>query len=288
MDCWFSRGSAPNAVSSRNNSIFPRTHGNRTFGRIVAPPGSVRGRERLIPHGAVNPDQAMADYEQLAILALALGPGIFWAWYFYHRDKFEPEPATLVIKLFLLGVLVTFPIAFVEGFFGLFIVSPLIMGAIIAPVVEEYGKFWVVRRFAYRNTEFDEPMDGIVYAASAALGLASLENVIYVSAAYVTSPVLALDTIAIRAIFSVPGHALFSSVWGYALGRAKFAAPKQRAGIVCRGLALGMLLHGIFNFLLFFADIVTYALVVFVLILIPGLWILVNRNIRSALDHRRQ
>jgi len=226
----------------------------------------------------------MVDVEPLVILALALGPGVFWAWYFYRRDKLNPEPAALIVKIFLLGVLVTFPVAFVEGFFGLFIASSLIMGVVIAPIVEEYGKFWAVRRFAYPNAEFDEPMDGIVYAAAAALGLASLENVLYVFAAYVTSPSLALGTIVVRAIFSVPGHALFSGVWGYALGRAKFAPAEERSGIVLQGLVLGMVLHGIFNFLLFSAEIVTYALAVFVLVLVPGLWLLANRNIRSALD----
>ncbi|HOI57622.1 MULTISPECIES: PrsW family intramembrane metalloprotease [unclassified Methanoculleus] len=227
----------------------------------------------------------MVDIEPLVILALALGPGVFWAWYFYRRDKLNPEPAALIVKLFLLGVLVTFPVAFVEGFFGLFIASSLAMGAVVAPIVEEYGKFWVVRRFAYPNTEFDEPMDGIVYAAAAALGLASLENVLYVFAAYVTSPELALSTIVVRAIFSVPGHALFSGVWGYALGRAKFAPAEERSGIVLRGLALGMVLHGIFNFLLFSSEIVAYAIAVFILVLTPGLWILANRNIRQALNH---
>lgn len=227
----------------------------------------------------------MVAIEPLVILALALAPGVFWVWYFYHRDKYNPEPATLIVKIFLLGVLITFPVAFVEGFFGLFIASALIMGAVIAPIVEEYGKFLVVRRFAYPNPEFNEPMDGIVYAAAAALGLASLENVLYVFAAYVTSPALALSTIAVRAIFSVPGHALFSGVWGYALGRAKFAPAGERSRIVLRGLVLGMVLHGIFNFLLFSAEIVTYALAVFVLVLIPGLWLLANRNIKSALDH---
>ena len=227
----------------------------------------------------------MLDIEPLVILALALGPGVFWAWYFYRRDKLNPEPAALIVKLFLLGVLVTFPVAFVEGFFGLFIASSLAMGAVVAPIVEEYGKFWVVRRFAYPNTEFDEPMDGIVYAAAAALGLASLENVLYVFAAYVTSPELALSTIVVRAIFSVPGHALFSGVWGYALGRAKFAPAEERSGIVLRGLALGMVLHGIFNFLLFSSEIVAYAIAVFILVLTPGLWILANRNIRQALNH---
>jgi len=232
----------------------------------------------------MNPIEQMVEIEPLVILALALGPGVFWAWYFYRRDKLNPEPATLIVKLFLLGVLVTFPVAFVEGFFGLFITLPLIMGVVIAPIVEEYGKFWVVRRFAYPHPEFDEPMDGIVYAAAAALGLASLENVLYVFAAYVTSPSLALGTIVVRAIFSVPGHALFSGVWGYALGRAKFAPAEERSRIVLQGLVLGMVLHGIFNFLLISAEIVTYALAVFVLVLIPGLWLLANRNIKQALE----
>jgi RsiW-degrading membrane proteinase PrsW (M82 family) len=230
----------------------------------------------------------MVAIEPLVILALALGPGVFWAWYFYRRDKYEPEPAALIVKLFLLGVLVTFPVAFVEGFFGLFITSSLIMGAVVAPIVEEYGKYWVVRRFAYPNPEFDEPMDGIVYAAAAALGLASLENVLYVFTAYLASPALALSTIAIRAIFSVPGHALFASVWGYALGRAKFAAADRRPAIVFQGLALAMALHGIFNFLLMTAEVFAYTLAVFVLVLTPGLWILANRNITRALRHGRQ
>lgn len=229
----------------------------------------------------------MVDVEPLVILALALGPGVFWTWYFYRRDRFEPEPAALVIKIFLLGALVTFPVALVEGLLGLIIASPLVMGVIIAPIVEEYGKFRVVRRFAYRNVEFDEPMDGIVYAASAALGLASLENVIYVFLAYAMSPSLAIGTIAVRAIFSVPGHALFSSVWGYALGRAKFTAAERREGTILRGLALGMMLHGIFNLLLFSADVTTCAMVIFVLVLIPGLWLLADRNIRRALRWHR-
>ena len=229
----------------------------------------------------------MVDIEPLVILALALGPGVFWTWYFYRRDRLEPEPAALVIKIFFLGALVTLPVAFIEGLLGLFIASPLVMGVIVAPIVEECGKFQVVRRFAYRNIEFDEPMDGIVYAASAALGLASLENVLYVFTAYITSPSLAVGTIIVRAIFSVPGHALFSSVWGYALGRAKFMAAERRGAVVIRGLILGMVLHGIFNLLLISAEVVTYATAIFILVLIPGLWILVDRNIRSALRWQR-
>jgi protease PrsW len=230
----------------------------------------------------------MVDFEPWLIFALALAPGIFWTWYFYRRDRYEPEPASLIAKMFFLGVLVTFPVALVEGFFSLLIVSPLIMGAVVAPIVEEYGKYFVVRRYVYRDREFDEPMDGIVYASATALGLATLENVLYVFSAYLVSPTLAVGTIIIRAIFSVPGHALFSVIWGYALGRAKFMPPERRERIIVLGLVLAMVLHGIFNFLLITAEIFVFTIIVFVLILIPGLWILANRNIGEALRAGRR
>jgi len=225
----------------------------------------------------------MVAVEPFLILVLALAPGLFWAWYFYRRDRFKPEPAAMIVKIFILGLLVTFPVAFAEGFIGLFVASPLLMGAVVAPIVEEYGKFAVVHRFAYRNTEFDEPMDGIVYAAAAALGLATIENVLYVFSAYLTSPSLALSTIVARALFSVPGHALFAGVWGYALGQARFAPTEKRPSIIRRGLILGMALHGTFNLLLISAEIIAYAMAAFILILTPGLWIIANRNIRKAL-----
>ena len=50
---------------------------------------------------------------------------------------------------------------------------------VVGPV-EEFSKFAVVRLKAYRSLYFDEPMDGLVYAAAASLGFASLENVLYV------------------------------------------------------------------------------------------------------------
>ena len=58
---------------------------------------------------------------------------------------------------------------------------PMAIGCflVIGPC-EELAKFLAVRLFVYRNKEFNEPLDGIIYAAAAALGFASLENVLYV------------------------------------------------------------------------------------------------------------
>jgi len=217
------------------------------------------------------------------LLVLAVAPGVFWLWYFYRWDKFEPEPKVLVALMFVLGVLVTIPVALVQGFVALFIISPIVMAAVVAPVVEEYAKFFIVRRTMYRNPEFNEPMDGIVYAVAVRLGFASLENILYVFSAFLESPELGVGTLVIRALLSVPGHAIFAGMWGYGLGVAKFAAPERRQAIVLQGLVLAMVLHGLFNFLLGLADFFIYSLLVFLLVLIPVMWWLIHRRISQAL-----
>jgi RsiW-degrading membrane proteinase PrsW (M82 family) len=182
------------------------------------------------------------------IAAVATAPAVFWLWFFYRRDRYEPEPKLLIIRTFILGLLITIPVAFIEG---LLPVSDLVLAVVGAPVIEEVAKYLVVRRTVYPRPEFNEPMDGVVYAASAALGFATLENIVYISSAYLTSPLEdVLIIYALRAVLSVPGHALFSSMWGYALGRAKFD-PAKGTGYILGGLALAILLHGVFNFFLY-------------------------------------
>jgi RsiW-degrading membrane proteinase PrsW (M82 family) len=211
-----------------------------------------------------------------SLVAMAIAPGLFWLWYFYRRDQFEPEPRLLVVKVFLLGMLVTIPVALLEG---LLPVSALVLAVLFAPIIEEGAKFAIVTRSVYTRPEFNETMDGIVYAVTGALGFASIENILYILTAYFTSPLEDLLVIyTMRAILSVPGHALFASVWGYALGRAK-CDPEAPRGTIALGLGLAMILHGCFNFLLF-GDIVL-ALGVFGLV--PILWVLATRNIRNAL-----
>jgi RsiW-degrading membrane proteinase PrsW (M82 family) len=134
----------------------------------------------------------------------------------------------------------------------------------------------------YDRIEFNDPMDGIVYACASALGFATLENIIYVFSSLETSVTLAVGTGVVRALLSVPGHALFSSMWGYSLGQAKFRPVEERSGIIIRGLILAMILHGLFNFLL--AEYIGVA--VLVLVLVPGMWLLVNRKINLALGNK--
>jgi RsiW-degrading membrane proteinase PrsW (M82 family) len=212
------------------------------------------------------------------LLLLAIGPALFWLWYFYHRDRYEPEPLAWIVMIYLLGMAVTIPVALIEGVTSL-VLSEFLVAVAVAPVVEEGAKFLVVRRTVYETPEFDEPVDGIVYAAAVGLGFATLENVIYVFSALETSFVFALQTGIVRAFLSVPGHVLFSAMWGYALGRAKFLPANRRSGIIAAGLILAMVSHALFNLLLY--DAIGFAILV--LILMPVLWITVLRRIHESL-----
>jgi len=212
------------------------------------------------------------------LLLLAIAPAVFWLWYFYHKDRYEPEPLAWILMIYLLGIAVTVPVALVEGFFALFL-ADFFITVLIAPVFEEAGKYLVVRRTVYESAEFDEPVDGIVYAAAAGLGFATLENIIYVFSALETSVAFAIQTGLVRALISVPGHVLFSAMWGYALGRARFLPASRRPGIILGGLVLAMASHALFNLLLY--DTIGFALLV--LIVVPALWFIVQRRIDESL-----
>lgn len=205
----------------------------------------------------------------LELLALAIAPALFILLYIYRKDSSDPEPLHLVAWVFFLGALSVIPAAiaelpFPEGVFS---------SAVVAPVVEESVKFLVVFLAVYRHPAFNEPMDGIVYATAAGLGFATIENILYVLEGGIAVGI-------IRAVASVPGHVVFSCIWGFALGTAKFRPERMRGAMILAGLLGAMLLHGIFNFSLEVFDVL--GLLFILIVIIPFGWWMTCRNIRCA------
>lgn len=205
----------------------------------------------------------------LELVALAIAPVIFLLLYIYQRDRYEPEPLRLVLWVFLLGGLSTIPAGILELPFP----EGIISSAIAAPVIEEGIKFLIVYLAIFRRPEFNEPMDGIVYATAASLGFAMVENIFYVVEGGVAVGI-------VRALVSIPGHVIFSCIWGFALGIAKFRPERERAGIIAVGLLGGIFLHALFNFSVEVFDILGFLLLLFVVV--PLGWLLTCRNIRCA------
>jgi RsiW-degrading membrane proteinase PrsW (M82 family) len=268
--------------------------------RIATPPRSyelapaTRGQARAVVAtlwlelvlGGAYYEAVGGTVDYLAICAAAFAPAVFWLWYFYSKDKLDPEPKRLIAKTFLLGMLLGVPATFLELLF----INSLAVSVVIAPAIEESLKYAGVRFTVYRSAEFDEPLDGIIYAAAIALGFASVENVFYLLATYfsvtdaeppleVMSPFGAVASVfAIRALISVPSHVLFSSMWGYALGRGKFLQPAEARALIRMGLLYAILCHGLFNFSA--SRLPEGALGV--LLLVAILWRVLRRRIRET------
>ena len=205
----------------------------------------------------------------LELLALAIAPALFILLYIWKKDRYEPEPLHLITWVFFLGALSTIPALILEYPFP----EGVFSSAVIAPVAEELVKFSVVFLVMYRHPEFDEPMDGIVYATAASLGFATVENILYVLEGGIGVGIL-------RALMSVPGHVIFSCIWGFALGMAKFPPESSRVRIIFTGLFGAMLLHGIYNFSIEVLGVL--ALLVILVVIIPSGWWFTVRNIKKA------
>lgn len=212
------------------------------------------------------------------ILTIGFAPGLFWLWYFYRRDKYEPEPLSLVVKMFFLGMVAAVIAFFLESQLISFVTSILFV-ALAVPVIEEVLNFLMVVLFVYRDEEFDEPMDGIVYATATALGFATLENIVYVLDIQTLSSLFVTGSL--RAILSVPAHTLFAVIWGYSLGIAKFMPEGSRKStLILGGLLLAIGVHGVFNFML---EQHYTGLAILLLLALPIVWWLADKRIQAAL-----
>ena len=118
------------------------------------------------------------------LVLVSFTPGLFWLWFFLRQDVYRPEPRRLIAWTFLLGALATIPALIAEAIFltdsdldeGASLQATAAAMLLVVGPVEEACKFAVVRLKPYRSLYFDEPVDGLVYAAAASLGFASLET----------------------------------------------------------------------------------------------------------------
>jgi RsiW-degrading membrane proteinase PrsW (M82 family) len=196
----------------------------------------------------------------LIIVLAALAPCAFWLWMIYLWDKCKPTQKSLLIRTFFFGVGIAIPVAVIESLLypnsvqgNLPVATAAYAAFIVAGVVEESGKFVVVRLGAYKSKHFDQPEDGLMYASAAALGFAAIENVVYVIS-------FGLSVLLARGLISNLAHVLFSAMWGYPLALTKLSIIKNKY-ITWGGLAAAMVAHGLFDFLFFTSTVLTYLVI---------------------------
>lgn len=190
-----------------------------------------------------------------AMALLGALPALLAMLHFDRVDKRRPEPRGTLRRAAILGGLSTIPIVFLE--LGLMKVGddldlpwwgPAAFKAfVVAALCEELGKYVCLRRIV-RRPEFDERLDGIVYATRIGLGFALVENCLFLLQQETAREFWV--TYAMRAILAIPLHAFCAGFTGYAVAKRRFDGKGLGA---ITGLFWAVLFHGLYDFGIFVA-----------------------------------
>lgn len=194
--------------------------------------------------------------ESVAFLVIAaLLPPVILMQVVYRMDRLEKEPKKLMVMLFIQGALAMLPILILElvadQFVDFFAWSPMLylfLSYFVIPgFIEEGIKYRAIMRRVWNDANFDYRFDAVVYSVFVSLGFAAVENVMYVVST-------GFSTAVVRAIFSIPGHAMFGVVMGVGLSTAKWQEShhqfEQAAAARKRAWIKAAVLHGFYDFLL--------------------------------------
>ena len=212
--------------------------------------------------------------QQVLLVIPVILPVFFWAVYHYHKDRHLPEPLGHLLLAFVFGILAAglsqslylglepFGLRFDAGYLadtnslGLLAYALLVIGPI-----EELSKLLFFVLIVVRFEEFDEPLDGIIYASFIGLGYAAIENWQYLE--YLTP----LEAVA-RGFASPVVHMVFASIWGHWIGRA-YLNGESLARATAIGFAIAAILHGIYDFAVLLQP---YSALPFAALLIVLIW----------------
>ncbi|HET7476171.1 MAG TPA: PrsW family intramembrane metalloprotease [Dermatophilaceae bacterium] len=190
----------------------------------------------------------------LALLVAALPLGVVLPCFLW-LDRFEAEPAGLLLMALAWGALVASTVALLLNTGSLVLLrevvqQPMTVGpVVVAPVVEESVKgLGVLLILLFRGREFDGIVDGLVYAGVVAAGFAFAENVLYLGRALGEGGESLAVVFFLRGVVGPFAHPLFTICTGIGLG---VAAGSRRAavrvGAPTLGLLLAMALHAMWN-----------------------------------------
>jgi RsiW-degrading membrane proteinase PrsW (M82 family) len=206
----------------------------------------------------------------VSIITAGIAPGVALLCYFYLKDQYESEPISMVFRTFIFGAILVFPIMFIQYVLAVegVLITEVLQAFFMAGFLEEFFKWFILFFIAYKHVEFDELYDGIVYGASVSLGFATAENILYLLAHGV-------DLAFWRALLPVSSHALLGVIMGYYLGKAKFTKGKSKNQFLVLSLAVPIILHG-------FYDYIIYSLEKWVLYIVPFMIFLWWLGLRKA------
>jgi len=183
----------------------------------------------------------------------AIAPAIFIMYIVYKYDTIK-EPLSMLVKAFFGGVLsilialaIAIPLDQLTGFIPSGFLQSFYEAVFCAAIPEEFAKWIIFYWLISKAKDFDQYYDGILYAIFISMGFALFENIMYVME-------YGMGTAIVRSILSVPGHMLFAIPMGYYLSLSRFESGASAKYHIFLSLAIPILLHGTFDFILMYTS----------------------------------
>lgn len=206
---------------------------------------------------------------KINILIIAILPVACFIWWIYAKDKYEKEPPIKLLKYFFLGIVVSILAVVFEELLSKFnvysgVLSKLYISFIVAGFCEEALKSIVLIPVLLKEKDFNEKLDGIVYSVCLSLGVAAVENIIYLmKEQFEATFELGLT----RGLISIPAHIMFAITMGYYISKYKFAKDNnKKIKYLFYAVIIPILLHGVFDFILMIGY--RWAIIVFIVYVI--------------------
>jgi len=185
----------------------------------------------------------------MTLLISSIAPALIILYLIYRHDV-DREPKKLLLKCFFGGWLsIIMTLILVSPINGIDLPSgmpkSLFDAFVTAAIPEELSKWIILYWLVRKAPAFDQYYDGIIYAVFVSMGFALIENIMYVMNGDMT-------TVITRAVMAVPGHMLFAVAMGYYFSMSKFDTPQKAKVHIAMSLAVPMVLHGTYDFLLMY------------------------------------
>lgn len=198
----------------------------------------------------------MSYFQAAFLVVIGLTPSLIWLSFYLRRDC-HPEPKYMLTEAFVMGIIISPLAVLLQWSFSelrnIFDLGIFLQGTpaffLWSSFVEEFLKFFAIYLVIVRNPEFNEPVDGMIYMISAALGFAAIENVLMLFGLFPNGAETALKTLALRFVGATLLHALASGLIGYFLAMSWFFQEHKKK-LVAFGLVMATLFHTAFNMLI--------------------------------------
>ena len=199
----------------------------------------------------------------ISIIMAGFAPSVALLSFLYLKKQIDQGPITMIIRMFLFGVLLVFPTMVLQETLNEgFNLSEVGQSIFTAAFLEEFLKWFVIFFIAIPHAEIKNRYDGIMYSTAVGLGFATLENIIYLW-------IYGVEQALMRALLPVSSHALFGVIMGYYVSKAMLIESNLKRRWLIYSLIIPIGLHAIFNYLLILgsSDYWLWVMVPFMLVL---------------------